>query len=127
MNTLETTFPNAIGLRCFIHKRGNIEDHLKGVPASVKKELLHDILGAQDGEDFSKGLVDVNSEEEFDVSLGRLHQRWEKLVPGFHKWFVSQQANTFRRCMLSPVRVLAQLGSPPTTFTNNPNESAIIV
>ncbi len=34
VNTLETSFPKAIGLRCFIHKKKNIEDHLKGVPAS---------------------------------------------------------------------------------------------
>ena len=67
VNALDTTFPTATGLRCFIHKQGNIEDHLKGVPNPVKKELLHDIFRAQDGEVFSTGLVDVNSEEEFDV------------------------------------------------------------
>ncbi len=86
--------------------------------------LINDIFGVQDGEILSTGLVDVSNEEEFDVQLGRLRQRWEKLVPGFHKWFVSQQAGTFRRYMIAPVRQLAQLGSPPTIFTNNPNESA---
>ena len=37
---------------------------------------------------FSTGLVEVESEEAFDVNLGRLYQRWEAFVPGFHKWFV---------------------------------------
>ena len=117
VNALETCFPDAIGLRCFIHKRKNIEEHLKG-------ELLSDIFGTQEGEVFSTGLVDKESEEAFDVSLGRLYKRWEKLAPGFHKWFLTQQAVSFRRCMILPVRERAHLGSPPLQFTNNPNESS---
>ena len=87
VNALETCFPGAIGLRCFIHKRKNIEEHLKGTSAVVKRELLSDIFGTQEGEVFSTGLVDKESEEAFDVSLGRLYKRREKLAPGFHKWF----------------------------------------
>lgn len=90
----------------------------------MKNELLYDIFGVQDGEVFNTGLVDVSSEEDFDVHLAHLRQMWEKLVAGFHKWFVSQQASSFCRYMIAPVRRLAQLGSSPTTFTNNPNESA---
>lgn len=90
----------------------------------MKRELLSDIFGIREGEVFSAGLVDKESEEAFDVGLGRLHKRWEKLAPGFHKWFVTQQADSFRRCMILPVRERAQLGSPPAQFTNNPNESS---
>ena len=85
---------------------------------------MRDIFGKRDCEIFNTGLVDVISEEAFDVSLGRLYQRWEKLSPGFHKWFVSQQADSFRRSMIRPVRERALLGSPPEEFTNNPNESS---
>lgn len=124
MPALTTSFPNAVGLRCFIHKRKNIEDHLKGVPTSMKKELLHDIFGVQDGDVFNAGLVDVSSEEDFDTQLKGLHQRWVALVPGFHAWFVSHQSSIFRRYIIARVRELALLGSPPAQFTNNSNESA---
>ncbi len=90
--------------------------------AVVKRELLSDIFGTRDGEVFNTGLVDKESEEAFDVSLGRLHKRWEKLAPGFHEWF-NHQAESFRHSMILPVRESAQLGSPPSQFTNNPNES----
>ena len=124
IKALETCFPDAVSLRCFIHKRKNIEEHLKGSSAVAKRELLSDIFGTQDGEVFNSGLVDKESEEAFDVCLGRLYIRWEKFSPGFHKWFLTHQADSFRRCMILPVRERAQLGSPPVQFTNNPNESS---
>ncbi len=37
---LESCFPTAVSLRCFIHKRNNIEDHLKGVSSAVKKYCM---------------------------------------------------------------------------------------
>ena len=85
---------------------------------------MQDIFGSQDCEVFNMGLVDSDSEESFDISLGQLQQRWERLAPGFHKWFIAQQANVFRSSMIRPVRERAQLGSPPVEFTNNPNESS---
>ena len=121
---LESCFPTAVSLRCFIHKRNNIEEHLKGLSSAVKKEILCDIFGSQDGEIFNTRLVDCDSEEAFDVSLGRLYQRWQKLSPGFHKWFLTNQADVFRHHMIRPVRERAQLGTPPVKFTNNPNESS---
>ena len=121
---LESCFPNAISLRCFIHKRNNIEEHLKGSSSAVKKEILRDIFGSQDGEVFNTGLVDSDSEEAFDVGLGRIYQRWEQLAPGLHKWFLTHQADVFCRHMIRPIREQAQLGSPPEKFTNNPNESS---
>ena len=85
--------------------------------------LILDHLLSQVGETFNTGLVDCDSEETFDISVSRLYQRWEKLSPGFHKWFLTHQAETFRRHMIRPIRERAHLGSPPEKFTNNPNES----
>lgn len=45
-----------------------------------------------------------NSEEAFDISLGQLYQRWERLAPGFHTWFQSQQVDVFRHSMIQPVQ-----------------------
>ena len=80
---LESCFPHAVSLRCFIHKKNNIEEHLKGCSSAVKKEIVRDIFGSQEGEILSTGLVDCDSEQAFDVSLGRLHQRWERFLLAF--------------------------------------------
>ena len=120
---LESCFPAAISLRCFIHKKNNIEEHLKGCSSAVKREIIRDIFGSQVGETFNTGLVDCDSEEAFDISVSRLYQRWEKLSPRFHKWFLTHQAETFWRHMIRPIRERAHLGSLPEKFTNNPNES----
>ena len=82
---LESCFPNAGSLRCFIHKKNNIEEHLKGCSSAVKKEIVRDTFGSQEGEIRSTGLVDCNSEQAFNVNLYCLHQRWERLSPGSYK------------------------------------------
>lgn len=58
------------------------------------------------------GLVDSSSEED-----------WERLAPGFHSWFSKNKAGIFKENMIAPVRERAQLGSPPSAYTTNANES----
>ena len=57
------------------------------------------------------------------ISLGYLYQRWEKAC-GFHKLFLTSQADVYRRHMIRPARERVQLGTPPVKFANNPNESS---
>ena len=48
LNALVAAFPDAIGLRCFIHMKDNIEDHLRNklhVKSEVKSAIIHDIFG----------------------------------------------------------------------------------
>ena len=48
LNALVAAFPDAIGLRCFIHMKDNIEDHLHNklrVKSEVKSAVIHDIFG----------------------------------------------------------------------------------
>lgn len=48
LNALIAAFPDAIGLRCFIHMKDNIENHLQNklhVKAEVKSAIIHDIFG----------------------------------------------------------------------------------
>ena len=127
VSALETCFSKAVGLRCFIHKQRNLELHLRSVSATAQKEIIRDIFGIQQGEVFSLGLVDAGSMELFDLELEKLHERWEALAPGFHKWFLDTQVDTFRDHMISSVREKAQLGSPPTRYSTNPNESSNFV
>ena len=48
LNALAAAFPDAIGLRCFIHMKDSIEDHLRNklhVKSEVKSAIINDILG----------------------------------------------------------------------------------
>ena len=48
LNALVAAFPDAIGLRCFIHMKDNIERHLHNklhVKSEVKSAIIHDIFG----------------------------------------------------------------------------------
>ena len=123
LNALESCFPHSIGLRCFLHMQGNIEDKLKGSSAAVKKSIIHDIFGYQSGDVYNKGIVDAESDEEFDEQVGMLSEKWEQLCPGFNNWFKKKHATTFKKSMIASIRTKALLGSPPIKFTNNPNES----
>ena len=77
----------------------------------------------REGEVFSEGLVDAETRETFNQHLQQLRKRWDAILPGFHKWFVDQQADTFRTFMIAPIREMAHLGSPPRRYTTNSNES----
>ena len=48
LNALVAAFPDAIGLRYFIHMKDNIKDHLHNtlhVKSEVKSAIIHDIFG----------------------------------------------------------------------------------
>ena len=126
VKALESCFPNALGLRCFIHKKKNIEHHLHEkmhVSAGDRKKILDDLFGRSEGDTYVSGLVDAESEAEFDEDQEELLTRWESLAPGFHAWFTKEQSHDFKKCMLSSVRRKVGIEAPLETFTNNPNES----
>lgn len=67
-----------------------IEDHLKKVSGACteRKDALRDIFEMQEGEVFNMGLLDAETEKEYDLQLQKLHNRWEALAPRFHEWFL---------------------------------------
>ena len=69
------------------------------------------------------GLVDAANCKYFDGKIAQLADKWERLAPGFHLWFMQRKAETFKSSMIAPVREAAQLGSPPQIYTDNANES----
>ena len=123
VNALEECFPNTISLRCFIHKRRNLEERLKSAATSSRKIIIQDIFGVKECDVFSKGLVDMESEESFLDGLDKLEGRWNRLAPGFHKWFKDNQVKVFCRHMIAPVRKKAQIPILEQ-YTTNANESA---
>lgn len=66
--------------------------------------------------------MDAEDEDDFDLQLEKLYNRWDAFAPEFHKWFVEVQANSFHTCMIAPVHEKAKLGSPPPRYTTNSNK-----
>ena len=93
------------------------------VSAGDRKKILGDLFGRSEGDTYVSGLVDAESEAEFDEDQEELLTRWENLAPGFHAWFTKEQSHDFKKCMLSSVRRKVGIEAPLETFTNNPNES----
>ena len=70
----------AVHLRCFRHMRQDIKQKLTadmGFPADIASEVLADIFGNKEGPTFFEGLVDCNSEDEYDSKLSMLEEKLE--------------------------------------------------
>ena len=69
----------AVHLRCFRHMRQDIQRKMTtdiGFPNDIISEVIADIFGNKDGPTFYEGLVDCNSEDEFNSKLIMLQERW---------------------------------------------------
>ena len=124
-------FRYAIHLTCFIHFRQNIKRKLQELqyPDSAIKEVLSDIFGCTQGDTFSEGLVDSNSDEEFDEKLCLLKERWQQLEAAHniessvYDWFLQYKALVMKTTMIKSIREEACLGLPPEPFTTNASET----
>ena len=128
-------FKNSTHLVCFIHVKDCIIRKLRdiGIDKNGSNAFVEEIFGIQQGSHLYTGLVDCESEIEFDEKLRKLKNIWNdresKLLcsfaePVFFDWFLKYQSEICKKKMLKPVRVFAKLGNPPITYTNNANESA---
>lgn len=87
----------AIFLRCFLHFKDNIKRELtgRGLEESLRKQYMQEIFGKQEGNVKYFGLVDCNTEEEFDVKLESLKEKWEEREnnseSSFYSWFLKEK------------------------------------
>ena len=124
-------FRYAIHLTCFIHFRQNIKRKLQELqyPESAIKEVVSDIFGCKQGSTLSEGLVDSNSDEEFNEKLNLLEERWKQLEAAhnvessIYDWFVQHKAPVMKATMIKSIREEACLGIPPEPFTTNASET----
>lgn len=75
-------FPFAVHLRCFRHMKQDIQRKLNidmGFSTDSVSAIIASIFGQKDGPTFFEGLVDANSEVEFDSQLKFLEKKWGKL------------------------------------------------
>lgn len=80
INGLKRNFRFALFLRCFVHFRDNLRRELKkrGLTTNTIEEFITEIFGKQQGSTMYQGLVDCNSEEEFDAKLDGLKEKWDE-------------------------------------------------
>lgn len=121
-NAVLAELPDAIRLKCKIHKRENIKRKLRAMKISTayENEILKDIFGEVTGGTLFRGLYHAKNPDAFDQKLANLQEKWEQLAPGFFHWFKKEEAETFKTSMIESVRSAAQV---ETDFTMNPSES----
>ena len=100
VNGFKKNVPDVIFLRCFIHYKKNIEEHLenRGFGKELKKLFLDEIFGVQNSDKKFCGLVDCSSEEKFEQKLSALESVWNAREDNvseqcFHKWFITEKVN----------------------------------
>lgn len=99
---LKRNFRFALLLRCFIHFKDNVKRELerRGISPGAKKIFLNEIFGKQEEQIKYTGLVDCDSEEEFQTKLESLEERWNAReaecggstrASTFYEWFCKEK------------------------------------
>ena len=122
-NALKASFPNADHLLCFIHTEDNIIR--KCVNLNIDSRIYSkEIFGVKSGNTKVKGLVDCNSDEEFEREFLRLVEIWKERPRGedFINYMKEHKKQLIKQCMLASTRERCGLGSPPKDYNQNGNE-----
>ena len=103
---LKRNFRLALFLGCFSHFKDNLRKELKkrGIPTGAIEDFIAEILGKQQEATLYQGLVDCNSEDEFDEKLVGLKEKWDvretrcsrlssKDGLSFYEWFRKEKVN----------------------------------
>ena len=77
---MQLAFPDYKHILCFLHCCRNIQHKPAelGICGAYARAFLTDIFGTQTGTHLTCGLVDANSEAEFDSALKDLEGTWKK-------------------------------------------------
>ena len=129
-------FPFAVHLRCSRHMKQDIQRKLSvdmGFPSDTVSKIIAHIFGQKSGPTFFEGLVDINSEDEFDSKLQSLEPIWAEFENlrskksdnkiTFYAWFCKYHAEEIKSTMIRSVREAPGLGDPPSEFCTNDSEA----
>jgi hypothetical protein len=97
-------FHYAIFLRCFLHFKDNIKRELtaRGISGDAKNDIIAEIFGKQEGSTKFEGLVDCETDDEFESKLEQLKLTWEdrEAASGnktkkqsFFDWFLTEKVS----------------------------------
>ena len=124
-NALKASFPNADHLLSFIHTEDNVIK--KCLNLNVDSRIyIKEIFGVKSGNTKVKGLVDCNSDEEFERECLRLVEMWKERPKGedFINYMKKHKKQLIKQCMLASTREHCGLGSPPKHYNQNANEAS---
>ena len=126
---LSAQFPIAKFLSCVKHVQDNVTCKMAAlnITGEAKIEILADIFG--DRKSKQKGLIDRESDEEFDAKLLPLKKSWNKAEkssslcekPEFFTYFLVHISTDMKTKMMLPIRRSAGLGDK--FYFNNCKES----
>ena len=128
----EDVFPIKEGqnvhLRCFDHVHSDMNHKLISIKVDdvQRKNILTDILGKEHDGIREMGLVDCETEDEFEQGYVNMEQRWPQ---EFREWMLTTKGrvrslkDTLKVCMLKTVRTTAGLGDPPNKWSNQRTEA----
>ena len=119
-------FPNADHLLCTIHMKYDINSACKGLNLqSESKNLIRDIFGVRDGDAKIKGLIDAETDAEFDAVYSTRKDKWLNITNGkkLLKYIEEHKKDKLRKNMGADVHTRSGLGNTPVEYTRNANES----
>ena len=132
-NSFSHIFSNAQPLRDFRHFRQNMDNALKDLGISAKKDrtpFLNDVFGYAENNVYIKGLCDSDNVDEFRVMLDSFRPLWkdrEALLIGgtsekVYNW-ISTRGEVICKTMIREPREKAGLGNPPRKAYSNMSEA----
>ncbi len=106
INGLKRNFRIAVFQRCFLHVKDNLKRELgkRSFNSTDVKVIIEEIFGKQVEHVKYYGLVDCDTEEEFDRKLDKLKAVWNqrencKSGNSFYEWFKKEKVRTFGTVM----------------------------
>ena len=123
---LKICFPQADNLLCWIHVRDNIQRKLSSLGEKETERYMVEIFGKKSGSIKIKGLLDVNSPEEFELKWKKLENEWsnrESVGVSFLEYMVRYTKESMKTKMTTYTRTRSGLGTPPSEYNQNGNES----
>ena len=69
------------------------------------REIIKDIYGEKDGNVYEYSIAEALDEDDFNVKLQSLKDRWESLCPGFFDWFKKTRVSQFLESLIQTARI----------------------
>lgn len=127
------SFSNSLWLLCMNHAKDNCLRKMTelGITKELQHKIVRDIYGYEDSGIRHQGLVDSESEEDFDEKCHAILPVWDihesantNKDPKFSEWFLKHKSKECKSNMLLPLRRMAGLGDVNTKqFTTNDVEA----
>ena len=125
VHAFKTCFPNADHLLCWIHSKDNVKRRLADLKLRFTKNYINEIFGEKSGNLKIKGLLDSESQEEYESEWNRLEKIWlnrEKGSDKFVSYLQKHKKENWLESMVHFVRKTNGLGEPAEEYNQNANE-----